>query len=590
MKKWIPIAVKWLHTERDARPLAVFRMVFFSIMLMEVVGFEDIMPLLVDEVPFDSPSDWRYGHLFGVWKVVLVAVILGTPSRFWRVANWVFAFGFFNAVDLYEYHMFYAWTGVSFLSVFVDLNRSWSIESIVSNVRQARAGQPADRKVVANWDYYVILLVAVGFVYADSVLWKLTDEAWVGGLGMYRPASLPFISFDSWLTDGRDSELIFRLLGGLTLAFEALFVPLLSVMMRRKWLALLCMAIGIGLHGGIGVLFPLPLFGWGYAAFFVLLWPTGWLPIGKRVRHKYTFFYDRECPLCCQTQALLASLDWFKLIEFKPVQFLSDDDIAAMGSTRDEMLTDIGGKWKSNKTLCFGVETYCRVLLIIPVLLPLGILLNLPGIKGLARGVYGEVARRRMVNRCTFESCGIPVRQDHDVELISGVSPASLKRWLRNGVLLVCLLIQGAISWDSGVLNQPLSGLDRSIFMGQLNRVSNKVHSISKPVFGFTEHALFMSYHFDKYVEIGTFTNGDVWFPLDEFGFVNTHSGPVWAVWTWRIHSNNARKEKQRLVLRFQKYFEHEFVTELEYRVAPVPEYSNVYDPLAREKARVRFE
>ena len=368
MKKWIPIAVKWLHTERDARPLAVFRMVFFSIMLMEVVGFEDIMPLLVDEVPFDSPSDWRYGHLFGVWKVVLVAVILGTPSRFWRVANWVFAFGFFNAVDLYEYHMFYAWTGVSFLSVFVDLNRSWSIESIVSNVRQARAGQPADRKVVANWDYYVILLVAVGFVYADSVLWKLTDPAWVGGLGMYRPASLPFISFDSWLTDGRDSELIFRLLGGLTLAFEALFVPLLSVMMRRKWLALLCMAIGIGLHGGIGVLFPLPLFGWGYAAFFVLLWPTGWLPIGKRVRHKYTFFYDRECPLCCQTQALLASLDWFKLIEFKPVQFLSDDDIAAMGSTRDEMLTDIGGKWKSNNTLRFGVETYCRVLLLIPVL------------------------------------------------------------------------------------------------------------------------------------------------------------------------------------------------------------------------------
>lgn len=82
MKKWIPIAVKWLHTERDARPLAVFRMVFFSIMLMEVVGFEDIMPLLVDEVPFDSPSDWRYGHLFGVWKVVLVAVILGAPSRF----------------------------------------------------------------------------------------------------------------------------------------------------------------------------------------------------------------------------------------------------------------------------------------------------------------------------------------------------------------------------------------------------------------------------------------------------------------------------------------------------------------------------
>ena len=113
---------------------------------------------------------------------------------------------------------------------------------------------------------------------------------------------------------------------------------------------------------------------------------------------------------------------------------------------------------------------------------------------------------------------------------------------------------------------------------------------MSKPLFGVTEHALFMTYHFEKYVEIGTFTNGDIWFPMDEWGAVQTNIGPLWTSWTWRIHGNNAWKEKQRLVLPFQKFFEHEFGTELEYRVAPVPEYSNVYDSHAREKARVRFE
>ena len=71
---------------------------------------------------------------------------------------------------------------------------------------------------------------------------------------------------------------------------------------------------------------------------------------------------------------------------------------------------------------------------------------------------------------------------------------------------------------------------------------------------------------------------------------MNTNVAAIWAVWTWRIHSSTAPGGEERLLLRFKSYFEHEFGTELEYRVAPVPEYSNIYDPLAREKARVVFK
>ena len=98
-KNWWVRGVDWIHLERDARPLALFRVVFFSIMMLEVIDFEQMMPLLIDEIPFVSPSDWRFDFLFSAWKVALLGVILGLPSRSWAIVNWVFCVGFFNSVQ-----------------------------------------------------------------------------------------------------------------------------------------------------------------------------------------------------------------------------------------------------------------------------------------------------------------------------------------------------------------------------------------------------------------------------------------------------------------------------------------------------------
>lgn len=585
LKKLIGQFISFLHEGRLAWPLGVFRIVFFSIMFLEVLDFEELMPLLVDETPLLNPSDWNYHWIFGFWKVVLAGVILGLPSKFWRIANWVFAVGFFNSVDAFEYHMFYAWTGVSFISIFLQCTKSLSVDRVLDNVKRARSGLSPSPLEVTNWDYYLPLLVGVGFVYADSVLWKLTDPAWTGGLGMYRPCSLPFISYDSFLTGGKDTEVVFRALGMLTLVFEFLFIFLIPTMLKKKWLGLVSMAIGIGLHGGIALLLPLPLFGWGYASLFILLLPPSLLAVRTGRKKLFVFYYDAECPLCTQTKALLQALDWFCFVHFQPVQSLSDEEISSMSTTRQALLSDIGGKWTVKGSGGFlGIDTYKRVLLLLPLMVPLGILLWAPGIQWIARQVYGKIAARRAVNRCTFESCGIVPVESPNVQLIQGLSISQLRNWSKIAFLVLVMLVQGLVSHNSGILKRWSKSVDRKFLAGNLSPFVHLMESKTKPLFGITNHALFMSYHFKGFSTIGNLEGESLSWPLDNGMNVLTNSGPAWAVWTWRIHGPSPRKNSEELVSRFKVYFEEKYQTELEYVKYHIPEYDNVYDKNARQR------
>jgi len=552
-------------------------------MFLEVLDFEELMPLLVDETPLVNPSDWNYHWIFGFWKVVLVGVILGMPSKFWRITNWVFAVSFFNSVDVFEYHMFYAWTGLSFISIFLQCTKSLSVDRVLDNVKRARSGLSPSPLEVTNWDYYVPLLVGVGFVYADSVLWKLTDSAWTGGLGMYRPCSLPHISYPSFLTGGKDTEMVFRALGMLTLAFESLFIFLIPTMLKKRWLGLVTMAIGIGLHGGIGLLFPLPLFGWGYASFFLLLLPPSMLAVTRGRGKHFVFYYDAECPLCAQTKALLQTLDWFHFVHFQPVQSLTDNEIASMSTTRPALLSDIGGKWVHKGEAFLGVDTYKRVLLLLPLMTPVGILLWMPGIQGVARRVYGQIAMRRAVNRCTFESCGIVPVQSPNAQLIQGLSISQLRDGSKIAFLLLLILTQSIVSHDSGILKSWSRAADQKILGGSLSTVSQALESKTLVLFGITKHPVFMSYHFSGFSVIGNLEGESLSWPLDKDGNISIRQGAAWVAWMWRISGPSPRVNADDLMNRFKTYLEEKHQTELEYVKYQIPEFDNDYDKDARQ-------
>ena len=77
----------WLGKSRDATPLAVFRVLFFTIMLWEVTVFESYSPLLIDAIPDSVTSDWDVSRLFLFWKFVLGGVILGFGGPWLRMVN-----------------------------------------------------------------------------------------------------------------------------------------------------------------------------------------------------------------------------------------------------------------------------------------------------------------------------------------------------------------------------------------------------------------------------------------------------------------------------------------------------------------------
>src|SRR6478736_7745025 len=88
------------------------------------------------------------------------------------------------------------------------------------------------------------------------------------GIGMWLPASMAFMTYSSWPVL-LNAKWLMLSLGYLTFAFEAFFAFLFF---RKSWRIPLVL-IGIGLHLGIAIIFPIPWFGLGVVAIYLLLVP-----------------------------------------------------------------------------------------------------------------------------------------------------------------------------------------------------------------------------------------------------------------------------------------------------------------------------
>lgn len=545
--KWFYSVVKSLYEKKvHAVGLAIFRIFYSFMLLCEVGQVFYFRNLIFDDVPFLEPGELDFSAPLVCWMIVLVCMLFGLYTRQLAILNYLFSLIFFSTIGTYEYHMFYVYIGLNFILMFMDVSQVLSIDRIRFSLKYSNTRfryVPTVYAPVLN--YYILVLVGIAFIYFDSIFYKTMANLWTRGLGVWLPSSIPQAVYFNHISLLNQKELML-FLGYLTLVFEILFIFLFWFRRTR----LIVAVIGIGLHFGILLVYPIPWFALGFIAIYMLLVP---IAFWRRLYHwvvfknpQITFYYDEQCPLCNRTVIVLRSLDWLKAVAFKGVQTYSSQDAHLAGRSEEVLLADIHSVSRRG-TVRSGVDTYLEVARYIPVLVIPGVVFRIPGLYHLAKYVYSVIAGDRITERCTEDSCGyvppvVPLDTD-GIKILRTLRVKELRLWgISFGFAVLCLL--QLIS----IYNSPLvgvvtnvTGFSRTGPGKQLGKLARGIQKQTKIYLGITGHTVFLDQHFEGYNHIIAIEyRGDkrVFLPIiNENGNPASYLlGPTWAKWSFRVN------------------------------------------------------
>ena len=534
----------------SASGLALFRVFYGLVLLFEVVQLFYFRHLVFDKIPYFEPSEIDFTIPLVLWMVSISCIILGFFTRFSSVINYLFSIVFLSTISSYEYHMFYAYMGVNFLLMFVNTYQVFSFDRLKMKLKYSNSRtlyKPSRKVSVLN--YYILILVAIGFVYFDSIFFKLASPLWLKGLGVWLPASLPHFTHinTSFLLN---LKWLILFLGYLTFVFETTFI---FTFFRKKW-RLPLLIVGIGLHFGILICFPIPWFALGVMSIYILMIPHKFI---SRVRQYFncnthiTFYYDEECPLCIRAKIIISHLDFFNVVAFKGVQTYGFEEIKFKNISREELLDNIYSITKKGKIL-IGVNAYRFILLRIPSLLLVGLIMYIPPFSIISRYIYSKVASNRNTERCTEDNCGytppsFPQEVD-SVKILKDFSIKDLKIKVISLSVIIILFFQINVTYHSLLINNIKEniGFSETNFAAKVNIPSKVIYKLSSMLLGITSHAVFMDAHMDDYNHIIAvqvlLPNGDKRFiPLiDENGYPDYYNYSFnWVKYTFRVNSPN---------------------------------------------------
>jgi len=542
----------------NGKGLFLFRIFFSIVLLAEVSGLKFYQHLMFDETPYIAVSDLNYNVLLTFWQITILCLLFGYKTRLSAVINFMMSSFFFMTLTSFEYHVFYTYQAIAFLFLFLPISRGLSIDNILIQLKYSGPYQQYKPDVSVNvWAYYLPILLGLGFVYADSMLFKLTSEnIWLKGLGMWLPASMPqavHINVSSIL----NQEYLMKFLGYLTMVFEGLFLFLFWF----KRFRVILLIIGLGLHIGILLVFPIPLFALTAIGLYVLMIPVScWTKKSTNKTEKIKFFYDAECPLCIRAKIILSSITPSNSVRFYSVQGYAKQEQLLNNISLSILFQDIHGI--KNQKVYKGVSLYTQVFLSTWYLAPLGLLMMTPGIKQCSELVYGYVAKNRATERCTQDNCGYtPPALPNDVKQIKifkGLSVGTLHKAGLISLITFVFFAQSLVSWRSPLIQREIANSSISIFSHLntfLEKVAWKLHPITYGLMGFTSHPVFMDGHFNGYNHLITIANskGEFLPILNEEGMAeNLIYGANWVNFTFRV--NGPRVNQEQLIKGLKNY------------------------------------
>lgn len=256
----------------DGTGLAVFRILYSIVLLFEIRQIYYFRHLIFDKIPYLDLAEINFSFPLILWAISVLFMLFGAYTRIAIIVNYVLALSLIGTITSYEYHVFYAYMGLNALLLFLPVERCLSVDRIRKRLQYStpQKAYTPPRKV-SSLAYLIPMLVGGAFVYSDSVLYKMVSYNWMNGLGMWLPANLPQIThFNSSGLMNIKGLAIF--LGYFTIFFEAVFIFLFWFKPFRIPLLI----IGVGLHLGIMLEFPIPWFALCVVALYALMVPVGW--------------------------------------------------------------------------------------------------------------------------------------------------------------------------------------------------------------------------------------------------------------------------------------------------------------------------
>jgi predicted DCC family thiol-disulfide oxidoreductase YuxK len=522
-------------------PLAIFRIGYALLLGLEIIQMMLFRDLIFLKDSLASRHDLFLTILFVLWAMALAMILAGVRMRIAAVVNYcicVYILGFVTVNEANNWQVDSLFLTGAFLLLFLPAASSLSMESLMEHRRQARIRVRKLPRPQGRFIHTALLILMMGLFYLDSILYKLSSSMYLTGLGLWGPASLPFTTFHdvSWLIN---HEVIVRILGYGLLVYESLYIFLIWFRKFRTPLSI----IGIMLHAGVLFVFPIPVMSLLVIGIHLAIIPDD---VYRKVydsflaaKHKrLTVYYDRLCPLCRQTVGILSALDLRKAIEWRALQDYAAEEPLLSGIPEEDLLHDIYAVEKQS-VLHKGVDTYAAILRSTGWAYPLGLLLGLPPVHGIASRVYERVAaKRKREGGCTDSTCGI------------GIAPPPGKKpswfaerfWPAGVFLLLWFLSFAILSFGTPVYGKYITG-ENSRITQSLKDTASVYKRVVYPLFGWTNHGVYTESHFENY-KFQTrlvYREGEVVRPLpimDEHGFAGHYLiGRQWDSWTYAAAS-----------------------------------------------------
>ncbi len=541
MYKFISSKILELYSKQaPATGVGLFRILYGLITLQEIVFLLYFNHLIFDPIPYIDVEFPMIPFFLCLWAVIAAFVVVGYRYQFAITCNYIIWIIFVNFTPMQRdfdggFDLFMIGTG--FFLLFMPGDRAFSIDNLrykLSSPFTHYSSYP--KPTVSALAYYLPVAICLGFLYFDSAIHKMFAEHWRNGLGTWLPATQPYYVSAIDMSPLLNNKLLQNILGYTILIFQFTFIFFFA----KRQLRIVYLLIGCGLHLGITLSFNIYPFGLGMLSFYTLLVPFKWWRcVGQLVIAKQPsliVFYDQLCPLCNRTVLIINHFDIFGRIAFKNAQEHATYYPELAGISNETLLTDLYALDSSTGRIYSGVDSYSQIFIKMVYLLPVGVILSLPGIRQVALKKYRSIADTRKRIPCS-SACPIPqaiidATLYHQLfETFAEQKPTAFSRKLAK--ILVALL---ALQLNSSIHYGLIYRLNADSPQNPISQASNAVLMVSQTFLGITPHALYLHDHFAGYEHILAITyidqNGaEQWLP-----FVNEQGrllAPNWG----RVHS-----------------------------------------------------
>jgi len=546
--------------------LAIFRVVWGLVLLLEIFQLFTYRDLRFDTIPFIKGFEITLGPIILVWFFCVLFIIFGFKTKLNTLLNYFFSILFFGSLYTQEYQVFKIYIAVSFILMFIPISNSYSIDNLIIKIKYTKNNylHKTKNKVSVIY-YYILILIGFGFFFFDSSLHKLGSESWINGYGVLDPLLLPNFRVNESTFLVKNIFLL-KLINYSILIFEFLFVFIFFIK-KLRWTIVF---IGICIQFGVLFYSPTPLFSLALSSLFILIIPLNtWAKIKlflKSKQTKITFIYDGNCPLCTKTRVLIENVDFFNRIDFITAQDAKNHFKALKDIDQTELITHIYSVSKKGN-IYKGVDTYIQVLFHTIIFSPIALIMSLPGIKHLGKFIYSYFAKNREREICDENHCIIysaPQEIDQNKSIIKGISLKKIKTMKLSFFIITLVVLQLNASISSGSIGNTLNntGFWKTNIGHFIEPIHKNILVLTQQFLGVTNHPVITD-ELNNYNNIFALTylneqGKEIWLPIiDKNGNPGKYNyGANWANWTFRV--NGVFYSKQQLtkgVIRYTSFW-----------------------------------